>query len=197
MFLAYDAWVLSPAESGGGVEERGWKRRLWRVHVPAFAVLAVGAVIRLRTLVSAGALIGRGPIDNLLTQAIVIWRYIGLLVLPVGQTIMHDVRFVTSILDPVALLAVAGLAAIVAFALRMRARHPLVAVGAVWFLAVLAPSSSILPLREGMAEHRVYLASAGFFAAIAALLARQRTRDPGGRLHEARRRRARRSESSA
>jgi hypothetical protein len=64
------------------------------------------------------------------------------------------------------------LAAIVAFAVRMRARHPLVAVGAVWFLAVLAPSSSILPLREGMEEHRVYLASAGFFAAIAALLAR-------------------------
>src|SRR5205823_4403404 len=133
----------------------GWRRRLWRVYVPAFVVLAVGAVVRLRTLVSAGALIGRGPIDNLLTQAIIVWRYIGLLVLPVGQTIMHDARFVTSILDPAALLALAGLAALVAFALRMRARDPLVTVGAVWFLAALAPSSSILPLRERMAEHRV------------------------------------------
>jgi len=172
VLLAYDAWVLSPSESGGGDAQDGWRRRLWRVYVPAFVVLAVGAVVRLRTLVSAGALIGRGPIDNLLTQAIVVWRYIGLLVLPVGQTIMHDARFVTAILDPAALLALAGLAALVAFALRMRARDPLVTVGAVWFLAALAPSSSILPLREGMAEHRVYLASGGFFLAIAALFAR-------------------------
>ena len=39
--------------------------------------------------------------------------------------------------------------------------------GAVWFLLLLAPSSAV-PLREPMAEHRVYLASVGVFL-IAAL----------------------------
>jgi protein O-mannosyl-transferase len=171
VLLAYDAWILSASPSAAADGGPGWKRRLWRVYVPAFALLAVGALIRLRTLVSVGAMIGRGPIDNLLTQAIVIWRYIGLLLMPVGQTIMHDVRFVTSLADPVALVALAGLVALAAFAIRMRTRDPLVAVGVVWFLAALAPSSSVISLREGMAEHRVYLASGGFFVALAAVAA--------------------------
>jgi tetratricopeptide (TPR) repeat protein len=182
VLLAYDAWVLSPSAPRGGEVQHGWRRRLWRVYIPAFAVLAVGAVIRFRTLVSAGALIDRHPLDNLLTQAIVIWRYIGLLVLPVGQTILHDVRFVTSSADPAALLALAGLAALVTIAIRMRARDPLIAVGVVWFLAALAPSSSVIPLREGMAEHRVYLASGGFFVAITALAARPLSTRAGARL---------------
>lgn len=168
VLLAYDAWILSPAQPA--VAE-GFRRRIWRLYVPVFAVLAVAAAVRLRTLVSAEALIGRGPIDNLLTQAIVIWRYVALLVLPVGQTIMHEVHFVTSLADPLALAALGALVALVVIAYRMRAESPLVAFGIVWFLAVLAPSSSIIPLREGMAEHRVYLASGGFFI-VAALLAR-------------------------
>ncbi len=172
VLLAYDAWVLSPAEASRGGSAGPWKGRLWRLYVPAFAVLAIGAMIRFRSLVTAGALIDRGPGENLLTQAVVIWRYIGLLAMPVGQTIMHDVRFVTSMFDPRGLLALAGLVGAAALAIRIRARNPLVAVGAVWFLASLAPSSSIIPLREGMAEHRVYLASAGFFLAVVALLAR-------------------------
>ena len=35
VLLAYDAWVLSPSESGGGDAQDGWRRRLWRVYVPA------------------------------------------------------------------------------------------------------------------------------------------------------------------
>jgi tetratricopeptide (TPR) repeat protein len=182
VLLAYDAWVLSPAEASRGEDPNGWKRRLLLLYMPAFAVLAIGAVIRLRSLVTAGALIDRGPVENVLTQAIVIWRYIGLLVMPVGQTIMHDVRFVTSMFDARGLLALAGLVGAAVMAIRMRARHPLVAVGAVWFLAALAPSSSIIPLREGMAEHRVYLASGGFFLAVVALLARPLASRAGARL---------------
>ena len=163
VLLAYDAWVLSPATGT-------WKRRLWRVYVPLLAVMAAAAVVRLYTLLSAEAHLMRGPIDNAMTQAIVIWRYLRLLVWPSGQTIMHVVRFVTSPADPVAILAAIALAAAIAVAVRARARLPLAAVGAVWFIAAIAPSSSIVPLREGMAEHRVYLASGGLFLAMAAAL---------------------------
>jgi protein O-mannosyl-transferase len=41
----------------------------------------------------------------------------------------------------------------------------------VWFVAVLAPSSSLVPLRDAMAEPRAYLASAGLFLAAASALA--------------------------
>jgi protein O-mannosyl-transferase len=172
VLLAYDAWVLSPSESGPRGAQGRWTSRLWQVYVPALAILAAGAVVRLRTLVSADSPIGRVPLDNLLTQAIVIWRYTRLLVLPAGQTIMHDVRHVTSLVDPLALLALAGLAVMLTVALRVRARDPLVAFGAVWFLAALAPSSSVIPLGQAMAEHRVYLASGGLFVALAAIAAR-------------------------
>jgi protein O-mannosyl-transferase len=182
VLMAYDAWIVSPSMSGSDDTQAGWRRRLWRVYVPAFALLAIGAVIRLRTLVPLGAVIGRGLVDHLLTQAIVIWRYIGLFVLPVNQTIVHDVRFVTSLIDPAALLALAGLATMVAAAFRIRERNPLAAVGVVWFLAALVPSSSIIPLRTAMAEHRVYVASGGFFVAIATLAARPLARRPSARL---------------
>ena len=109
---------------------------------------------------------------NVLTQAIVIWRYVALLVWPHGQSIMHAVHRVTSPADPLALAALAGLAVVGAVAFTRRRSAPLLTLGVLWFLAVLAPSSSIIPLREGMAEHRVYLASAGLFLVVAQQLAR-------------------------
>jgi Flp pilus assembly protein TadD len=45
-----------------------------------------------------------------------------------------------------------------------------VTTGVLWFLLVLVPSSSVVALREGMAEHRAYLASCGVFLAAAAVL---------------------------
>ncbi len=161
--LAYDAWVLS-RETGA------WKRRWWRVYLPVFVVMAAAAAVRLHTLLAAEAQLRRGPVENLMTQAIVIWRYVRLLVWPAGQTIMHAVRFVSSAADPRALVAALGSIAVIVVAFRLRKRAPLTAVGVVWFFAALAPSSSIVALREGMAEHRVYLAAGGFFLALAALL---------------------------
>ncbi len=85
---------------------------------------------------------------------------------------MHSYHAVTSVSDPLALAAVAGLGALVAAAWALRRVEPLVLFGVIWFLLVIAPSSSIVALREGMAEHRAYLASAGLFAALSAGIAR-------------------------
>jgi Flp pilus assembly protein TadD len=84
---------------------------------------------------------------------------------------MHSVHRVVSPADPLAIAALGGLAVVAAIAYRVRRSAPLVTFGVVWFLAVLAPSSSIIPLREGMAEHRVYLASAGLFLIVAGQVA--------------------------
>jgi len=85
---------------------------------------------------------------------------------------MHGVHRVTSIADPLALMAGAGLGMVCVVAFRVRQQVPTVAFGLVWFLIVLAPSSSVVTLAEGMAEHRVYLASAGIFIAVAGLVTR-------------------------
>jgi Tfp pilus assembly protein PilF len=95
--------------------------------------------------------------------------------LPVGQSIMHSVHVVTSPADVRALIAVGGLIMLLMVAFISRRAAPLVSFGIVWFLAVIAPSSSVVALREGMAEHRAYLASAGVFMAIAGIAASTRT----------------------
>jgi cytochrome c-type biogenesis protein CcmH/NrfG len=160
--LAYD-WLLRPGD------ESARRRRFWRIFVPAFAVLCAIAAYRLLAMggVSSSA---ASPLLNMLTQAIVIWRYVGLLVWPWGQSIMHGVHRATTVADPLGWAALAALVAAGVTALRIRLSQPLLAFGIIWFLAVLAPSSSIISLREGMAEHRVYLASGGIFLAVAGML---------------------------
>jgi tetratricopeptide (TPR) repeat protein len=100
----------------------------------------------------------------LLLQFEVIWRYVLLLALPLSQSIVHDVRRSGMI----SLAGAAGLVVVTALVFRYRRRAPLAAFGVSWFLLLLVPSSSILPLQYPMAEHRVYLASAGLFLAAGA-----------------------------
>jgi protein O-mannosyl-transferase len=161
--LAYD-WLLRPGEDASR------HRRLWRVFVPLFVILAAIGAYRVATMTGLSGSAATAPLLNLLTQAIVIWRYAGLLAWPSGQSVMHGVHRVTSLTDPLGWVALAGLATVLIVAVRLRTSRPLVTLGMVWFFAVLAPSSSVIPLREGMAEHRVYLASAGIFMAIAAVV---------------------------
>jgi hypothetical protein len=126
------------------------------------------------------------PWHYLLTQFQVVWRYVFLLVAPVSQSIFHSVRLVTSPFDVMAAMGATGLLLVVVLAVRVRRHLPLVTFGAAWFLLLLVPSSSVIPLQELMSEHRAYLASAGFFIAVAAgtgwLVARVPAAGPGPRL---------------
>jgi cytochrome c-type biogenesis protein CcmH/NrfG len=165
VFLAYD-WLLRP-----GTDE-GRRRRLWLVAVPLLVLAAAAGGYRFLAM--------NGPSNgvmtavlNAMTQSIVIWRYVGLIVWPFGQSIMHSVHRVTHLADPFAWIAIAALLLTCVIGFRLRRSDPVSALGIAWFLAVLAPSSSFLPLREGMAEHRVYLASAGLFVVISSIVRRR------------------------
>jgi protein O-mannosyl-transferase len=135
------------------------RQRLWRLYFPCTVLLVAGAAYRLSR--ASGPMSTESPLLNLWTQSIVIWRYVALAIAPVGQSIMHSVHRVTSLGDVKALLAVLAIVLVVVAAVLARRIRPLVAFGLFWFLAVIAPSSSVIALREGMAEHRVYLAGAG------------------------------------
>jgi hypothetical protein len=162
VLLVSDAWVFG---------RDTWKTRIPKLYVPLFALLAVGVVLRLHTLLRFELLLERTIHDNLLTQLIIFWRYMALMIVPVGQTIMHTVRFTTSLVDPASWFSMCAILTLIGFAFIERARHPLVAVGLIWLIAGLAPSS-IVPLHEGMAEHRVYVASGGLFLIAAKVFAR-------------------------
>ncbi len=116
------------------------------------------------------------PALYLATQLRVIPTYLRLLVWPAGQC--ADWPFVPSesFLEPAvlgggALLAVVVVAAIL-FALRAgdvtgdrRAALRVGSFGLLFFVLTLAPSSSLIPLLDPLAEHRVYLAALGPFLA--------------------------------
>jgi tetratricopeptide (TPR) repeat protein len=154
LFVAYD-WLLLPGEVAAK------RRRLVLVFLPITLLTMAALAYRVGALTGADARLSKAPLLNLLTQSIVIWRYLAMMVVPAGQAIMHEHRPITTLTDPVALVAAAGLVALVALAFRARRASPLYPLGAIWWFSCIAPSSSVIALREGMAEHRVYVASAG------------------------------------
>jgi protein O-mannosyl-transferase len=89
----------------------------------------------------------------------VIWRYVQLAVAPVGQSVFHD--HPATGLTARSALAMAGVLGVGLGALAAARRAPLMSLGALWWLLCLAPSSSFVPLKETMAEHRPYLALLG------------------------------------
>jgi tetratricopeptide (TPR) repeat protein len=175
------------------------RRGRWLWLLPLLAVAALVPLLRVpagHPLGPAGlALVTRdlqshaSRLDYFLTQGPVLVRYLLLLVLPVGQSLDHDVRLQRSPLAPE--VAAAGLALvslmILALVLARRARPGaphrldpaarLAAFGIAWWFLTHAVESSIFPITDLMNEHRVYLPSAGAFAAAAvglAWLARRR-----------------------
>ncbi len=118
--------------------------------------------------------------EYMVTQFRVLASYLRLLLLPVGQSIDHDVPLRHSLADPAVLASLAlalgllGLAS-VALARSNREGEPhrpelrLAALGIFWFFLALSVESSFVPLPDLLVEHRLYLPSVGFFAALAAL----------------------------
>ena len=160
--LAYDRLVL-------GAEAPGARWRLRRLHLPLAGLVLALAAARVVALVWLEYADLPRPIwHNLMMQLAILWRYLFLLVLPVGQSVVHEVQDISSWFDPVAFAAGVGLLALLVLTYLGRRRLPLVALGTAWFFLLLAPSSSIVPLLEPMSEHRVYLASCGFFLAVGA-----------------------------
>ena len=119
-------------------------------------------------------------LDYLATQAGVVLRYLGLLLLPVGQNVDPDVPIQRALLAPGVLVpaailaALAGAAAALWARTRPGARRPvdpaarLVAFGVAWFFTTVAVESSVIPIADVMNEHRAYLPSVGIFVAAAA-----------------------------
>ncbi len=141
----------------------------------AFALASGLTLARLDQLARVDTSMARS--DYLLTQLRVVARYLGLLALPIGQNLDHDVAISRSLAEPAVLLALALHALLVGgavAALRWGSRRDpawrLVGFGVTWFYVTLLVESSIIPIVDPMYEHRVYLPSVGLFIAVATAL---------------------------
>lgn len=107
--------------------------------------------------------------DYLMTQFRVVVTYLRLLVLPVGQTLDYDYPMYTSLLAPPVLfsfLFLLGLFALSVYGfawsfIRKNAYIRLACLGAIWFFVTISVESSVIPIKDVIFEHRLYLPSVG------------------------------------
>ncbi len=180
-WLLHAALLPRPEEAGDP-----WWRRVARRLPAALPLLALSALAAARGVASVAGSRHAGydlpglPLgDWLATQLRVVPAYLGLLLWPVGQCGDWMVVPSRSFAEPAVLAGAALLAGLVAVALALgraglrgggdgAAARRVAAFGLLLFLLALAPSSSLVPLRDPMAEHRAYLALLGPALALAA-----------------------------
>ncbi len=122
-----------------------------------------GDVVNQLAAVERPVELGMTRVNYLLTQFWVVWRYMLMLVVPMGQSIDHDIPLVQSLLDwrlGVGLVTIIGLL-VMSYEL-VRRRQKLAALGVWWFFITLSVTSSVVPIRDVMYEHRLYLPMVGF-----------------------------------
>ena len=165
VLLAYDRWLFDSDAS----EKR---QRLFMLHLPLIGLAVVLAAAR---MIVFATMEYTGGIDTQWSFAFIeleaIRRYVMMLLLPTGQSIYHAIA-PAGLASAQTLIAFTVVALMAGFIWARRKTAPLQSFGLLWFLLLLLPSSALVLLNRGepMAEHRVYLAGAGFFLTLAALV---------------------------
>lgn len=98
--------------------------------------------------------------DYFLTQVRVLWIYIGLFFWPAGLHLDHDIALSHS-LSPDVLIGLSGHLLMIAIAMFLVRRVPIVAFGVLFFYLGHSIESSFIPIRDVLFEHRTYLPNLG------------------------------------
>jgi tetratricopeptide (TPR) repeat protein len=143
-----------------------WNPRGLKENRLLYVILAVltvaGGVEIWRILAASGNTAGFNvreftPASYFFTQARVVWTYARMILLPFGQNVDPEVDPSRTLLEHGALIALLAWIALAAAALYWRKRWPLASYGVFVFLLLIAPTSSVVPIQDAMAERRVYL----------------------------------------
>jgi tetratricopeptide (TPR) repeat protein len=153
-------------------------RRNWRLYVPMFLAAAASMVFVARVLTQA-ATAGFGLKDltwyqYFFTECRAFFVYLRLLVFPAGQNLDWEYPISRNILDHGAILGLAAILALAGAAIYFRRRYPLASYGFLVYLLLMAPTSSFVPIKDPVAERRLYLPMIGILLVAIAALARMR-----------------------
>lgn len=173
-----------PAPQAWLARLRTTDHRLWTLFTcTLFVPATLGFLWLLRRATGIGAFSTRGftLVQRLITEPRVLVDYLHwtLLPNPAVLSLYHDeIAKSTGLLAPWTTLAsIALLAALIALAVWLRNRRPLVALGIAWFFSAQLLTATIIPL-ELVFEQRMYFGSAGVLLALGALLLGLRWRIP-------------------
>src|ERR1017187_1202409 len=151
-------------------------RANWKIYAPMAAVGLAGVWV-FRGLITNAASAGFGRKEftwyqYFFTQCRALWVYIGLFLLPVNLSADWDFAISRTVLDKGAIAGLVALVAVAAAAWHWRRRFPLAGYGYFAFLVLMAPTSSILPIKDPVAERRLYFAILGLLLILVDVLAR-------------------------
>jgi protein O-mannosyl-transferase len=169
LLLLTDYW-WNPGFSFRGI------RQNWKLYVP-LALGAVAGVVRFAPLILNAQTAGFGMKDltwyqYLFTEFRAIFVYIREFFLPFGLNADWDFPISHTIFDRGAIFGLIALLALMGAAWYYRERFPLTSYGFFAFLVLMLPTSSILPIRDPIAERRLYFASVGLLLVAADLVRR-------------------------
>ena len=140
-------------------------RRNWRLYLPMLSGSLLAATFiwtMLNDSTSAGFdRAGVNWLSYALTECRVLFEYLQLFLFPVGQNFDHDVPWSPDRFDLGSVVALLGMLALAVVAWRLRRRFPVGSYGFLIFLLLLAPTSSFIPIKDAIAEHRLYLPMLG------------------------------------
>jgi tetratricopeptide (TPR) repeat protein len=169
LLLLTDFW-WNPGFSLQGI------RANWKLYAPLLLGAAAGIAFFWRLITTATTagfgLKGLTWYQYFFTECRALFVYIREFVLPFGLTADWDFPISRTILDHGAVFGLIALLALAAAAWHYRRRYPLAAFGFFVFLVTMAPTSSILPIRDPIAERRLYFGILGLILAAAGLLSR-------------------------
>lgn len=95
------------------------------------------------------------------TQLSVLLTYLRLFLFPIGQSIEYDYPLAQAFWGIPTLASFLALAFIIITGILTFFRHRLASFGIFWFFLTLLPESSIIPIRDPIYEHRLYLPLVG------------------------------------
>ncbi len=156
MFLYYQCFIAG--------EWRSLGKGLWLV-LPYVVLSAVSFYLGVKQYPLVIQTPDWGPWEYLLTQSNVLIEYIKLLLLPLPGRLNVDVDFplAETLWEFPTLISAVFVVAVLVTAVLLLNRARLLAFSILWFFVILAPTSSIIPLRDAMVHRRLYLPGFAFY----------------------------------
>ncbi len=151
-------------------------RRNWRLYV----LIAAGAMVAgayLARLLRGAPTAGFGIKDftwyqYFFTECRAFWVYIRLFLFPTGLRVDYDFPISRTVVDHGAVVGLAAILIAAGAAFYYRRRYPLAAFGFFVFVILMAPTSSFMPIKDPVAEHRLYLSMIGLLFIVLEFLRR-------------------------